>query len=300
MNPVAGVDIGGTKIAVALDDGDVVLRAPTPAGADRILGQVLGLIRDAARGRELDGVGVGSAGTFDESGTVVASTDLIRGWAGTKVAERLAVELGVPVVAINDVHATALGEARAGAGRDVARILVASIGTGLGGAFVLDGTVDLGGHGSAGSLGHVAIPGLDRPCSCGLVGHAEPHASGPGIERTYAEAGGDAVGLPEIGARARAGEDAALEAIRSGGQALGKALAAAAALMDPDLIVVGGGPAQLGELLLEPVRLAYASGSPAPLGTIPIVAAELGPRAAIVGAHAAVRERLAAPSGAGR
>lgn len=293
MNPVAGIDIGGTKIAVGLDGPAAeTLVAPTPLGASEILATAARLVREAAGETSLDGVGVGSAGTFDEHGTVAAATDLIPGWIGTPLATRLATELGVPVVAINDVHATALGEATKGGGRGIARVLVAAAGTGLGGAFVRDGTVDTGGHGTSGSVGHVALPGLDRVCSCGVLGHAEPYASGPGIERTFIESGGKAMALPAIGVLARSGDDRARAAIRAGGSVLGEALATAAMLLDPDLIIVGGGAAQLEELLLEPTREAFRRAVATPLAQVTIMPAALGVRAPIVGAHVAIRAEL--------
>ncbi|MEZ5190396.1 MAG: ROK family protein [Schumannella sp.] len=289
---VVGVDVGGTKLAAARDEpGAELVVVPTPRGAEAIVTAIVELVRRVGEG-SLDGVGVGSAGTFDERGTVVAATDLIPGWSGMPLADRLSGELGVPVVALNDVHATALGETAAGAGRGFARVLVAATGTGLGGAFVRDGEVDVGAHGSAGSLGHIALPGLDRVCSCGLSGHAEPYASGPGMERSFFEATGVAASLPEIHELMLAGDPAAVAAIESGGRVLGRALATAAALIDPGLVVVGGGPARLGDLLLGPARAAYRADAPALLADVAIVPAALGTRAAVVGAHAAIRARL--------
>jgi len=288
VNGIAAVDIGGTKIAVGAERPEHDTTAPTPRGADAIVATVVDLVRSLPV-PELRAVGVGSAGTFDATGTVVAATDLIPGWTGYPLATRLRDELRVPVTVLNDVHAAGLGEAVAGAGRGVARVLVAATGTGLGGAVVLGGAVDTGGHGVAGSLGHVVLPGLDRVCSCGRTGHAEPYASGPGMERSYVELTGHSEGLRRIGELARAGDEHALSAIRLGGEALGRALAAAAAIADPDLVIVGGGPSQLGELLLGPTRAAFREDAPTPLVDVPVVAAELGPRAAIVGALEAAR-----------
>lgn len=291
MNGIAAVDIGGTKIAAGVEHPDHDVTAPTPGGPDAIVATVVDLVR-SLRVPGLRAVGVGSAGTFDPAGTVVAATDLIPGWTGYPLASRLRDELGVPVTVLNDVHAAALGEAAAGAGRGVARVLVAATGTGLGGAVVLGGAVDPGGHGVAGSLGHVALPGLDRVCSCGRVGHAEPYASGPGMERSFAELGGGSEGLRRIGELAQSGDERAVAAIRIGGEALGRALAAAAAIADPDLVIVGGGPSQLGEVLLGPTRAAFRAEAPALLAEVPVVAAGLGPRAAIVGAREAARLAL--------
>ncbi|MBO9577212.1 MAG: ROK family protein [Microbacteriaceae bacterium] len=292
---VVGVDIGGTKIAVSTDEPRAeALIAPTPRGAEAIIAAVLELVRDAAGGEPFAGVGVGTAGTVDATGAIAAATDLIPGWSGTPLAARLAEELSVPVVVLNDVHAVALGEAVSGAGRGFDRVLVAATGTGLGGAFVRDGVLDAGSHGAAGSLGHIPLPGLERICSCGLPAHAEPYASGPGMERTFAEAGGSRMALPAIGELARAGDRRAIDAIASGGQALGRALSVAATIADPDVIVVGGGPASLGELLLGPARERFRAEVPSPpLRQVPIVPAAFGPHAAIHGAQVAIRGRLA-------
>lgn len=287
-----GVDIGGTKIAVARE-GAASRRAATPRGPDAIIATVVQLVRAAAHGATITGVGVGSAGTFDDEGTVVLATELIPEWTGTRLADLLREALKVPVVAINDVHAAALAEANSGAARGVDRVLVAATGTGLGGAFTRHGVVDRGEHGTAGALGHIPVPGLTRRCSCGRFGHAEAYASGPGMERTFRESVGRVLALADIGILAAGDDPDAMAAVASGGRALGSALAVAATLLDPDIIVVAGGAAGLGRLLLDPTIEAYRGEVLAPLAEVPIVPAALGADAAIIGAIGAIRAHLA-------
>ena len=289
---VIGVDIGGTKIAVArfseVIEGEV-LTAPTPRGPEAIIATVIELSRAASGSRPITGIGVGSAGTFDPSGTVIHATALIPGWTGTRVAAELTAAFDVPAVALNDVHAAALAESQRGAGAGFSRVLTTTVGTGVGGAFVHDGVVDVGRTGSAGSVGHISVTGIDRVCSCGAVGHVEAVASGPGMERTFVELGGAPVGLREIGERAKAGDEVARAAIDAGGAALGRGLAAAAALYDPDVIVIGGGAAELGKLLFDTTNSVYRAESLQLMRDVEIRPAMLGVTATLVGAALAIQ-----------
>lgn len=295
VRTVIGVDIGGTKIAVARVGESLegeVLTAPTPRDSSAILATVTDLARRAAGAAAVFGVGVGSAGTFDGSGAVTHATDLLPGWTGTPVAAALAEALGLPAVALNDVHAAALAESQRGAGAGFTRVLVAAVGTGIGGAFVNDGSLDRGRTGSAGSLGHLRVAGVERVCSCGAIGHAEAVASGPGMERTYRERGGENLGLREIAALARAGDTVARSAIDEGAVALGRALVSAATISDPDMIVIGGGVSELGGLLFDGVTAVYRAEALAVMRDVPIRPAALGIRATLIGGAIAIQQRL--------
>lgn len=295
-----GIDIGGTKVAGALVDdsgrlsssgrqpGSGVPSLPSRArdGAEAVLGVVsdlVGRLLDAADA-PVRGVGVGSAGVIDHAGVVRSATDLITAWAGTDIPARLA-HLGVPVAVLNDVHAFGYGEAWTGAARAHRSVLAVAVGTGIGGALLEAGRLVVGRTGSAGAVGHVpSHQAVSRRCSCGLDGHLEAVASGPAIELEYRQRSGHRLGLPEIGRRAAAGEAQAREAITLGAIALGEALGGLVNVLDPDVVVLGGGVMALGEDYLLQVREATrGSALPGP-AQVPVLAGELGGHAAVVGA----------------
>lgn len=287
-----GVDIGGTKIAAGVVDptgrllGEM-LSIPTPVegGPPAIVDAVVELAQKLRAGeRGVRRIGIGSAGTFDADGRVLSATALLPGWAGTSLALLVSRRLSLPVVAINNVHATAKAESTLGAGRDAATLLVVALGTGIGGAIVRGGRLELGASGTAGSIGHVPVSGPALPCSCGADGHLEARASGPAIEAAYIRAGGDALSLRVITQRAVAGDPRALAVITGAGEALGEALAGAANLLDLSRIVVSGGVAALGDALLDPARIAFQRGAlPGPRRASVVIGA-LGVTAPIVGA----------------
>lgn len=283
-----GVDVGGTKIAVARVDGAAVvgdiMRAPTPSGGAAVLDTISALVGAVCDGVP-DAVGVASAGVIDEAGRVDGSAATMTGWAGTDVKGGLESRLGCRVGVLNDVHAIALAEARYGAGSGAGRVLAIALGTGIGGGLVVDGALVRGAHSVAASVGHVGVrqAGSVR-CTCGGRGHVEMCASGPAFEARYSVRAGERLSLREIVARADAGEGAATDTLREGAEALGEAIASVAAVVDPDIIVIGGGVATLGERILHPARAVFRDvGMPA-LSEVPIVLAGLGLTAPLVGA----------------
>ncbi|CAD5137725.1 MULTISPECIES: ROK family protein [Microbacterium] len=296
---IVGVDIGGTKVAVAgfrqEPDGGrrrvtAVRTLSTPAreGGEAIVRAVVDAI-DMVRGAErVAAVGVGTAGVVDQDGGITSATDAISGWAGFPLRAALIHALDVPVAVVNDVHAAAVAEAAAGAGRGACGLLMVAVGTGIGGAVVLPDGLRAGATGTAGSVGHteLALP-LElagRRCGCGGVGHVEAVASGPGLEQTYRERTGTALTLREVDAAARAGDAVAEEVIAEGARFLGRALAGAQALLDVEVIAVGGGVAAIGERYLAEVARAYrAAAMPGPTAAR-VRPAELGIDATVTGA----------------
>ena len=298
---IVGVDIGGTKIAVAgfrqEPDGGrrrvtAVRTLSTPAreGGEAIVRAVVDAI-DMVRGAErVAAVGVGTAGVVDQDGGITSATDAISGWAGFPVRAALLHALDAPVAVVNDVHAAAVAEAAAGAGRGARGLLMVTVGTGIGGAVVLPAGLRAGVTGTAGSVGHteLALPPelAGRRCGCGGVGHVEAVASGPALEQTYRERTGTARSLREVDAAARAGDVVAAEAMAEGARFLGRALAGAQALLDVEVIAVGGGVAAIGERYLAEVARAYrAAAMPGPTAAR-VRPAELGIDATVTGAAA--------------
>lgn len=271
-------------------------------------------------------IGVGAAGVIDTTtGAVVSATDSLPGWAGTDVVSELTARTGLPVRAVNDVHAHTLGEAAAGASSGTRSSLLVAAGTGIGGGFISGGRLLTGRNSAAGHIGHVpsaAAAGLD--CPCGGNGHVEAIASGPAILETYrrlvegstepghgqserAAQGQSPVSSPasakpcdsftptftpapvpantrELAAAASAGDALALRAFDIGARALGSALGGIVNVLSPEVVVIGGGLADMDETWWAPLREAFAAELiPATSGTR-LVKAELGQDAALIGA----------------
>ena len=302
MPYVIGIDLGGTKTAGGIVDADGTVvfsfAAPTPsqAGADEVLETAARLIRSlldeaGRRGLAVEALGIGAAGVIDSGrGVVTSATDSIRGWAGTQLTAELTARTGLPATALNDVHAHALGESWLGAGAGVSSVLFIGMGTGVGGSYVLDGRPIEGSTFTAGHMGHFASPfayeaGVPLPCSCGRAGHVEAVASGPAIYALYTRLGGtEALDTREVYRLAADGDRTAAEALRRGAAAAGSAIGGLANILDPAVVVVGGGLAFAGPLWWEAMEDAARGELLRPLSGLPIVPAQLGETAAIRGA----------------
>ncbi|MHA6512900.1 ROK family protein [Tessaracoccus sp. Z1128] len=302
-----GVDLGGTKIAVAVvaPDGAMgeVSITPTPAlaGGEAVLDAVAALVASATAGiDDVAGVGVGTAGVVDATaGRIISATDTFAHWVGTDVAAGLRARLGWdatrPVEVRNDVDAHALGEAWLGAGRGRSSMLMVAVGTGVGGAVVLDGSLWTGAHHVAGEMGHVPTPGAEGlRCPCGVEGHLEAVAAGPSIERAFALASGERLSGAGIMALAAAGVEPARRVVAEAAVALGRALAGIVTVLDPECVVVGGGVARAGDEWWGPLRDACRGEVVPVLKDLPLLRAALGPEAAILGAARTVFDAVGA------
>jgi glucokinase len=267
-NPVAvAIDVGGTGIKCALIDRDGQVRHAERrrTGADRGPAAVLATVVDTtaelvAAARDLGlsplACGVVVPGVVNEAtGVLEWSANL--GLRDTPLREAVAARAGLPVALGHDVRAGALAEARRGAGRTTGRMLFMAIGTGIAGAFAIDGRIDPGEHGASGEIGHIVVrTGLDaRPCGCGGRGCLEAYASAASIGRAYGEPGVDAA---EVARRAQAGEPRAAEVWLDAVTVLADGLLTGIALYDPRLAVLGGGLAEAGPFLFEPLGKALA------------------------------------------
>lgn len=302
--PVAALDIGGTKMAAAVVDGAgrVLARArvATPAadGAEAVLAAAAEVICSVTRDHAVSALGVGSAGVIDpRAGVVLGATDVLPGWVGTDIRGSLTTALGIPVAVRNDVHAHALGEAAYGAGIGHTSLLHIAVGTGVGAAYVhtgLPGKVLSGAHSAAGHAGHLpAREAGDLLCTCGASGHLEAIAAGPALVREYTRRTGVAVAdLREVAALAAAGDHDADAVIELGGRAVGAAIGGLINLLDPEVVVVGGGVAGLGDRWWEPLREAVAGEVMPSLRGVPVLASGLGDDAAVLGAAALAQDLL--------
>jgi glucokinase len=293
---ILALDIGGTKIAAGLVDGDGTLvhraQEPTPhADAEAIWAVAAALSSDAMReaGGEVAKVGISSAGPIDlPAGTI--SPINIKGWQHFPIVERMAELTRLPVRLGGDGLCMALGEQWCGAARGAPFVLGMVVSTGIGGGLVLDGAPYDGRTGNAGHVGHVVVDPDGAPCTCGGHGCVETVASGPHLAAWARENGW--VASPEADAKELAdaatnGDAIALQAFRRGATAVAQMIASVAAVCDLDLVVVGGGVAKAGPLLFDPLRAALKSYAGLEfIRGLRVLPAALGGDAGLVGAAA--------------
>jgi glucokinase len=282
MSHGIGVDIGGTKIAAGLVTPDGVMAGvdsePTPSEGSDIAGVVAALVERLRDGADVGGIGIGAAGFIDVDRSTVTFAPNID-WIDEPLGTDVAALTGLPVVVENDAAAAAWGEYRFGAGEDTDDLLFVTLGTGVGGGVVHRGTVLRGGFGAAAEIGHIRVVPDGRPCGCGQNGCLEQYGSGSALvsiarERVRSgdadaqplldEAGDvDDITGPMITELAQAGDVVCRELLAEVGRWVGEGLATLAAVLDPSVIAIGGGVAEAGDLLLEPVRRAFEEHLPA-------------------------------------
>jgi len=292
--PVLAVDIGGTKIAVGLvnAEGTVRARRQAPTGPEpaTTLDTLIGDVLDEGGWGPLAGVGIGCGGPMRWPEGIVSPLN-IPAWAdGYPLRQRLAERFpGIPVRLHNDALAFVAAEHWRGAARGHDNALGVVVSTGVGGGLVLDGTLRSGPTGNAGHVGHVVVDSGGPPCGCGGHGCVEAVARGPAMV-AWARAQGLNVGDGgALAAAARAGDAVAAAAFRRSGRAVGQGLAGVAASLDLDVVVLGGGIASTGDLLLDHVRKAFAEyGAMSYVRRTIITGAALGADAGLVGAAALV------------
>ncbi|TWH01359.1 glucokinase [Nocardioides sp. J9] len=297
-----GIDIGGTKIAGAVVDADggivAEARVESPAADPTAMEEAAaGLVARFAADHGITAVGVGAAGYIaSDRSTVLFAPNIA--WRNEPLGSDLARLAGLPVVVENDANAAAWGEFRYGAGRDVDDQLMVTVGTGVGGGIVVDGRLLRGAHGVAAEIGHLNVVPDGRQCGCG-----EQYGSGTALVRAAREAvaansllardlveraGGDpeAITGPMITEAAQDEDRFAIEQFEQLGRWLGHGIASLVAVLDPAVIVIGGGVSEAGALLVDPLRAAFEhelSGRGF-RPTAEIRLAELGNRAGVIGA----------------
>ncbi len=287
--PVLGIDIGGTKIAAGIVSESAelvdVVTVPTRAaqGYEASIAQVHFAIRSVLRS-EVRAIGIASPGPLNPKTGVVINPPNLPGWRDVPLAGIVQVEYSLPCRVENDANAAGLAEARFGAGRGRSSVFYATLSTGIGAGIIIDGKVYHGKNGQAAEGGHVTIDWRSRDlCNCGLPGCIEALASGTAILRRYGQAPEDIVRA------AAAGDEKASATLDEVCEMLGAWLGSIVSLLDPDIIVIGGGMSQIGEPLFSRLRRIV------PQRTInrfaadtPIVPAELGMNAGVLGAAATV------------
>ena len=284
---VIGLDIGGSKTLAGLvsRSGEIkrfkpVATAPSPA---EILSTAQSLCESLIAGADASvaGIGIGSAGIIDtDEGRVIFANENLPGWTGTRLAE-LEIGGGLPITVENDVRALAYGEAFMGAGVDYDSLLCVTVGTGIGGALIMDGEVWHGADYSAGEIGYLVVDWEgEKPMIL------DQHASGPAIERAYQAATGTEknLSLRQIAQLARAGDATATEAITAKARRLGVILAGCATSLNPAAVVVGGGVAEIGSLWWDALEAGFRDSLPPPVAATPLLPARLGANAVLLGA----------------
>ena len=287
-----GLDLGGTNVKAAVIDVQpgtipIVRATETRAtGADRgppaVAEGMVALGADMARAHgPFAGVGIGVPGLFDfDSGEIFFFTNLPGPWEGFPLRATIAEGLDLPATLINDARAFTLAEATVGAGRGCATVACVTLGTGVGGGLFINGELHLGAYGIGGELGHQTVAPDGPICGCGNQGCLEAVTRAPVIA---AAAGRDT--MEEVLAGVAAGDPACVAAFDQAATYLAIGLANIVTVIGPDRIVIGGGVADAGDALLEPIRRAVrARVTLVPPEQITIVAAELGTTAGAVGA----------------
>ncbi|MGC5029140.1 ROK family protein [Micromonospora sp. DT229] len=266
---VVALDVGGTGIKCALirPDGAVVHSERHPTGArrgpeavvDTILTVAEGLAATArSSGLTPAALGIVVPGIVDQTPGVVRWAANV-GFRDVPLRKLAADRLGLPTALGHDVRAGGLAEARLGAGRDTEHLLFVAIGTGIAAAHVVAGTAATGAHGAAGEFGHILIRPQGPPCGCGRSGCLEAIASASAVARRYTDLAADGpagITAATVAERAAAGEELATRVWQEAVEALADGLATGQALFDVETIVLGGGLAQAGPGLFDPLRTA--------------------------------------------
>ncbi|GAB3152714.1 ROK family transcriptional regulator [Micromonospora sonneratiae] len=311
LNPglrFAAVDLGASSVDVEVVNGRLEPVAAYAEAADirsgpkAILQRVNELLHKAkADGayERLDAVGVGVPGPVSFRDGVPVSPPIMPGWDRFPVRELLTREHGCPAVVDNDVNIMAIGERHGGVAHSVDDFLFVKVGTGIGCGIHLSGEVYRGIDGCAGDIGHIQVDAHGPMCSCGNIGCLEALFSGTALAKdaTVAARNGTSPALAErlatrgavtaldVAEGAVEGDVVCIQLIRDGGRRLGGVLAGLVSFANPSMIVIGGGLAQLGHILLAEIRsVVYRRSLPLATGNLPVVLSELGPRAGVAGA----------------
>jgi len=309
--PVMAIDLGGTKIAAGIVSArcEILAREYCPTLADEGVEAVIERIVSAVgrlvsqQGMDLSQlccISIAACGAIDsETGVVVLSPNL-PGWCDIPLRSMVGERLGVKTLLINDANAAAWGEYHLGVGKGVNNLIYLTVGTGIGGAIIIDGRLYTGSSGSAGEIGHMTIDTNGVRCGCGNIGCLETLASGTAITREAVAhvARGEASSLTDIVAgrleditaekvavAAKGGDPLALGIINKAATYLGMGMVNLVNIFNPEMIVVGGGVAKMGDLLLNPARgVVREKAFPVSAEAVSIVSSQLGSDAGILGA----------------
>ena len=303
-----GVDIGGTKVLGGVVDlnGSILrtFREDTPRDGGDALNQVIAhVVTELQTTHKTEHVGISAAGLVSSDRQTMLGAPNIKDWDGVNIAKALHKICGITCVVENDANSAAWAERVYGAGKGLENVIMVTVGTGLGGAAIVNGRPLRGANGTGAEFGHMRVVPDGELCGCSIRGCYEQYASGTALVRQakaeisknpesakdlLARGDGTISGLlgSHITDAARAGDKIAINLLANSGDWLGAGIATLAMLFDPSIVVIGGGVIDAGELLLEPARKAMMREMPF-VGKHPvpeIVAAKLGNEAGLVGA----------------
>jgi glucokinase-like ROK family protein len=310
------IDIGATSVNVAVMNGQLETLGSISQPLDVRKGpqvvlecalDLVGKLRADGVAYDVHGAGVGVPGPVSFRDGVPVAPPIMPGWNRFPVREMLGQALGCPVLVDNDVNIMGLGEKHAGLARAVDDFLFVKIGTGIGAGLFVDGHVYRGVDGSAGDIGHISVEDSGPVCACGNAGCLEAFFGGAALARdaTAAARSGSSGFLAErlaeageltavdVAHAAAAGDPVAIGLVRDGGRRVGQVLATLVSFFNPGVIVIGGGVAGLGHMLLAEIRaVVYRRSLPLATGNLPIVLSELGDQAGVVGAARMVSDHV--------
>lgn len=297
---IAVMDLGG-KILVEMRESLDVAAGPIPV-LDAVMDHCAKLLAKAARHEsELAGIGIGLPGPVEHSTGRPASPPIMPGWDGFDVPGYVQRCFNTNVLVDNDVNIMALGE-RALFWPDAENLLFVKVATGIGAGIISGGLLQRGADGTAGDIGHVRVPrGVDVLCRCGNYGCLEAMASGPAVANALSAEGVPALTGDDVLELARHGNMAAVQAMRQAGRDVGDVLAACVNLLNPSVIVIGGGLSSAGEYLLAGVReIVYQRSLPLATARLRIVQSMATDRAGVLGAGRMVMDHVLSPLGVER
>lgn len=305
-----GIDVGGTNVKIALvnDEGQIIYSNSVPTRAEMGYEYTVNNIKQAIyellketklETKDIQGIGFGFPGQVDYKEGIVRNAPNIPGWIEIPIAKIFEDEFNIPTRVDNDVRCAALGELNYGAGKGCENLICITVGTGIGSGLIINGKLARGASNAAGEIGHIKLQMNDGPiCGCGDTGCFEAFASGPAIVAMAEEyiKGGKATKYREmagsnpitpyiVSEAAKAGDPVAKRIFTIMGEYLGIGLAGVVNLLNPEKIIIGGGVADAGEILINPLVETLKKRAMKIAGdTVQVVPAQLGNTAGVIGA----------------
>lgn len=312
MGKRIGIDVGGTNVKIALVDksGKIIYSNSVPTyakmGYEYTVNNIKQAIKDLMKetnttAKDIDGIGFDFPGQVDYKTGVVKLAPNIPGWVNVPIAQMIEEEFHIPTRIDNDVRCAALGEMKFGAGQGCENFVCITVGTGLGSGLVVNGQLVRGASNAAGEIGHIKLQMKDGLiCGCGDTGCLEAYASGPSIVamaqdyikggkstkfREMAAAEGGEITPYMVAKAAEAGDPVAKRIFAIVGEYIGIGLTSVINLLNPEKVIIGGGVAEAGDLLLDPIRKTIKERAMVVAGSaVEIVPAQLGNSAGVIGA----------------
>ncbi len=309
--PVLAIDLGGTKIITALisNKGQMIAReycsTLADEGPESVINRILSAIdhlrslRDISSS-QLSGISIAAAGVIDMEKGIITSSPNLPGWCNIPLRDIVKERCKVSTFLLNDANAAALGEHQFGAGKGANNLIYITVSTGIGGGIIINGRLYFGSSGGAGEIGHTTVDVNGPRCSCGNIGCLEVLASGEAVAREAIRriSHGEKSSLTEmvegkienitaekVSLAAQDGDSLALEVIAKAAAYLGAGMVNLVNIFNPEIIIVGGGMAKMGDLLLAPVRQVVKERAfQLPAEAVRIVPAQLGDDAGVFGA----------------